>query len=155
MIVFGIDPGATGGLAVLRDGSLIDAMRMPTVVVRGKPAVDGSVLHEWMYDHLDGGALFVLEHVHAMPRQGVSSSFQFGRMFGAVEALAIATGRRVEHVTPSVWKKAFHLTRDKQASIDAARLRFGDEVSKYVKLKKDEGVAEACLLAAYGHDHLL
>ena len=29
----------------------------------------------------------IIEKVHAMPRQGVTSSFQFGRSFGALETL--------------------------------------------------------------------
>lgn len=152
MRVFGCDPGKTGGWAVLEDHRLVDAMMMPIMTVKGKDCVDSAVLHNWLYRHATGDCMFVIEAVHAMPRQGVISSFQFGRMFGAVEAAAISTGYRVEHVSPAVWKKKFYLDRDKQNSIDAARLRFGSELDKYVTLKKHEGVAEACLLAAYGHE---
>jgi hypothetical protein len=152
MRVFGCDPGKIGGWAVLEDGKLLDAMMMPTMTVKGKDCVDSAVLHDWVYSHASGDCMFVIEAVHAMPRQGVSSSFQFGRMFGAVEAAAISTGYRVEHVSPASWKRKFQLDRDKQSSIDAARLRFGSELDKYVYLKKHEGVAEACLLAAYGHE---
>lgn len=150
--VIGVDPGATGGIALLEEGKLIDAMMMPIMQANGKVSVDSAVLTNWFYGHLTGDCMFVIEAVHAMPKQGVSSSFQFGKMYGAVEALAISTGYRVEHVTPAVWKKAFHLSRDKTASIDAARLRFGRELDQYVTLKKHEGIAEAALLAAYGHN---
>ena len=152
MRVIGIDPGATGGVAVLEDGKLIDAMMMPIIHANGKTSVDSAILTDWLYQHLVGDCTFVIEAVHAMPRQGVSSSFQFGKMYGAVEALAISTGYRVEHVSPAKWKKAFHLNRDKGASIDAARLRFGHKLDQYVTLKKHEGVAEAALIAAWGHN---
>ena len=39
-----------------------------------------------------------------MPRQGVTSSFQFGRSFGALESLAYLLSKRVDYVAPAVGK---------------------------------------------------
>ena len=60
-----------------------------------------------------------------MPRQGVTSSFQFGRSFGALETLAYLLAKRVDYVAPVVWKKYLGIGSSKQDSLDMARLKFG------------------------------
>ena len=84
-----------------------------------------------------------------MPRQGVSSSFQFGRMLGGIESLVFSVGKPVHYVTPASWKKAMGLSSDKQASIDAAKIMFGSAADELLRHKADDGVAEAALIAAY------
>lgn len=148
-VTLGVDPGQSGGLAVVGvDQVIIDARRMPLLSVGGKKAVDAHELSRWLGLHAVDQA--VLEAVHAMPRQGVSSSFQFGRMFGAVEAVVGSLGVPIHYVSPSRWKGALRLSSDKRASLDAFRLRFGaDAAAMYTPKLADEGVAEAALLAAY------
>ena len=41
------------------------------------------------------------------------------------------------------------LSRDKQASIDAAKVMFGSAADALIRRKADEGIAEAALIAAY------
>lgn len=151
MIVIGIDPGKSGGLAAIRDGLVVDAMSMP-VEPRGKgkakEAVSASDIRGFIWE-ADEEVVAVLEQVHAMPRQGVSSSFQFGRMYGGVEVAAHAYADRVEYVTPHEWKKAL---LPKGAPKDASRelassLYPGGSI--FWPLKKHEGVAEAALIAHY------
>ena len=150
----GVDPGQAGGLAIL-DGrqAIVAARRMPLLRAGSKKIVDGYELSRWLarYDVEQA----VIEAVHAMPRQGVTSSFQFGRMLGAVEAVVGALGVPVHYVAPSRWKGALRLSSDKRASLDAFRLRFGAEAAaKYTPKLADEGVAEAALLAAYQQGQL-
>ena len=61
-----------------------------------------------------------------MPRQGVTSSFQFGRSFGSLETLAYLLSKRVDYVAPVVWKKYLGLGASKKDSLDMARLKFGN-----------------------------
>ena len=149
MIILGIDPGISGGLAIVNGvvaGQLtrIEAgIRMPTMQHRGKKLVDGKQMIEfllrWDVD------VMVCEWVHAMPRQGVTSAFSFGRSTGAVEALGLFWAGRAEWVSPQVWKKHYGLSKDKQASLDLAQQKFGDD---FVWRKKaDDGIAEAALIA--------
>jgi hypothetical protein len=90
----------------------------------------------------------VLEQQHAMPGQGVSSTFQTGRGYGAWQALIWATTPDHWIVSPRRWKKAMGLTKDKEVS----RLK---AISLYPSLenmlirKKDHNRAEALLLAHY------
>ncbi len=145
--VLGVDPGAKGGLALISGTAIRDSMRMPVLEHRGKKVFDAKTVMKTFHKHRVGHV--VLEQVSAMPKQGVSSSFQFGRMFGAVEAFAQLYGCPITYVTPSVWKQALGLNRSKQSSLDLARLTFGP--SPLWQVKANDGIAEAALLA---HWHL-
>ena len=149
--ILGVDPGQAGGLAIIQAGRLVKGTRMPIVKIRGKAQVDARAVVRWWDDCLVPFDVAVIEAVHAMPRQGVSSSFQFGRMLGGIEALVYSTGARVEYVTPAAWKKAMGLSTDKQASIDAAKIQFGSAADWMITRKADDGIAEAALIAAYWH----
>jgi crossover junction endodeoxyribonuclease RuvC len=151
MNVMGVDPGATGGLAVVTTGkdgllSLVAAMPMPMRDVKSKQ----TVLSVDVLRFIDANNVssVILENVHSMPRQGVASSFQFGRVFGAVESL-IWTAMEPIYVEPGVWKKYMGLSKEKAKAIDLATNIFGEKVAKeYWPLKKHDGVAEAALMAA-------
>jgi crossover junction endodeoxyribonuclease RuvC len=147
--ILGVDPGQSGGLAIVHGGRLVKGTRMPVVQIRGKKQIDARAVVRWWDDCLVPFDVAVIEAVHAMPGQGVSSSFQFGRMLGGIEALVYSTGARVEYVAPASWKKAMGLSTDKQASIDAAKIMFGAPADELLKFKADEGIAEAALIAAY------
>lgn len=149
-MILGIDPGISGGWACI-DGSghLLHWSRMPTLQLRTKRIIDARLMHEQLAPlDLDDA---IIEQVHAMPRQGVSSSFSFGRSTGAAEAVAMISAPRGHWVTPAVWKKALGLSASKQASLDAARLKFGDR-GKLWDVKANDGIAEAALLAWYWLD---
>lgn len=149
MRVLGVDPGQAGGLAIMHGGRLVKGTRMPIVKIRSKAQVDARAVVQWWGDCPVPFDVAVIEAVHAMPRQGVSSSFQFGRMLGGIEALVFSVGVPVHYVTPAVWKKAMGLSSSKQASIDAAKLLFGSAADELLRHKADDGVAEAALIAAY------
>ena len=155
MRALGIDPGATGGLALVeRDDrgkmTVLDAMMMPVIhpphAKKPKPTVDyhKAMLFCLEYDVRDLG---VIESVHAFRAQGVSSSFQFGRMFGGAEMLLADCDKQM-YVSPTLWKPYYGLGSAKHASIELATIMF--RTDEFWKLKKHDGVAEAALLAAYG-----
>ena len=92
-----------------------------------------------------------MEAVHSMPNQGVASSFQFGRAVGVISAVAELTNYPFHLVTPQKWKKYFHLTSDKNESLDLAR-SFWPEAK--LTLKKHGNRAEALLIALYWKDQI-
>ena len=152
MSILAIDPGQTGGLVVVdvyQEGPRIrTALPMPLTTVNQKKALDIQAVLEWLpvISSIDVG---VIELVHAMPKQGVSSSFQFGRMFGAAET-AIYLIDKQAYVSPRTWKTALNLSNDKHASIDLATRIFGKKAAmRWWPLRKDEGIAEAALIAHY------
>jgi crossover junction endodeoxyribonuclease RuvC len=150
MIILGIDPGISGGLVLVRahtSGHIIESgMRMPTVRCGKKKIVDAREINLWLIEvpRID---VAVVESVHAMPKQGVSSSFSFGRNTGAVESLALIHARVVNWVTPQLWKKHFGLSKIKKESIILAQEIYGTRF--YWDRLADDGVAEAALMAQW------
>jgi len=155
MITLGIDCGQTGGVSVVEDGKFVLGTRMP-IIQRGKwKHVDVRALMQWLnrVPVPQRDMTFVIESVHAMPTQGVSSSFAFGRATGGVEAWAMAYGMPVEWVSPAKWKKDLGVTSDKQSSLDACKLHFG--ANKLWDVKANDGVAEAALIALWWQRHIV
>jgi len=154
-MVIGVDPGQSGGVAVIgRDRVLKHAIRMPVLQRSKRKVVDSAAIMQMLRaacdDDLSRIEVVVLEAVSAMPRQGVTSMFNFGRAAGAVEAVALMTGAPVEWITPRVWKGHYGLGSNKRASLDMARLKFGE--SHLWGVLANDGIAEAALLALYWMD---
>jgi crossover junction endodeoxyribonuclease RuvC len=145
MIVLGIDPGKTGGLALIDDLAFVEGHRMPTLMQQTREVVDTRQLTRLWMDHMNGIDVIVIERVHSMPRQGVASSFSFGRHTGAVEGWALQLGKPLAWVTPAAWKKRMGLSSSKQASLDACSLNFGP--NRLWEVKANDGIAEAALIA--------
>ncbi len=96
MAYMGIDPGMSGGIAIVRRGST-EAMKMPQTETDINAAFSND-------DHDIDFA--VIEKVHSMPDQGVSSSFKFGMNYGFLRAMLIAHKIPFEEVNPRDWQKA-------------------------------------------------
>ena len=90
-----------------------------------------------------------VERVHSMPKQGVSSTFTFGEAYGTAKGVFAAIGIQIKLVSPRVWKGEFELSKDKNESLEMARMLWPD--CAHFTRKKDNGRAEAALLAMYGY----
>ena len=98
-----------------------------------------------------------LEKVHAMPKQGVASTFSFGENFGWCKGLLEAHGVPYQEVPPGVWKKPFGLLNtDKQHSIAVCKKLFPDAVLRPNERCRvdNDGMAEALLMAEYARRKL-
>lgn len=148
MRVLGIDPGIVGGWAVLdEDGTLIAAGDLPVAGTGAQRMVSGPLLAIELTRYRDN-ARAVVEQVSAMPKQGVSSSFKFGRAVGVAEGVCDGLGIPVSWVTPAKWKKALGLGADKEQSRQRAIRQWPASASLFGR-KKDHGRAEAALIALY------
>lgn len=97
-----------------------------------------------------------IEKVGGLPRQSGAGAFTFGRLTGVCIGAALAAGLEVIEVPPAQWKGALGLTKDKEKSRLKATEIFGAEAGKrYWPLAKDDGVAEATLIAWYVAHHLI
>jgi crossover junction endodeoxyribonuclease RuvC len=141
----GIDPGKEGALALFLDGELLDVVDMP--IAGG--VVSAALLVAELEDFARAAGsrpTVYLEKVHAMPKQGVASSFGFGRSLGVVEGVVAALGWPLVWVAPQEWKKRHGLLRQDK---DAARLlaieTWPDHVETF-RLKKHLDRAEAALI---------
>lgn len=146
----GIDPGLSGAVALL--DPVVDKIRivdMPTHSIKGKRTIDLYELARFFDLYWSEIHLAVIENVHSMPRQGVASSFSFGKSAGIAEMAVAAHFIPMHHVSPGKWKAAFGLTSDKDASRRAASRLFPTFSHLWARAK-DDGRAEAVLLAVYG-----
>jgi Holliday junction resolvasome RuvABC endonuclease subunit len=122
MKILGVDPGIHGGLAIvdLVDGApgarVVDAIDIPTVGLGVKERVDVAAVRDFIAKHGPQHAL--IERAQAMPNQGASSGFKYGRAVGAIEAAIVCSGIPLTIIEPTAWKK-FHGLRggDKVLSI--------------------------------------
>jgi crossover junction endodeoxyribonuclease RuvC len=150
--VLGIDPGIHGGAAIVKMtngvASLVSAIDIPVAGVGAKERVDAIGLQEWILSH--GPTLAFIEHAQAMPKQGASSGFKYGRAVGALETVITLCAIPIEIVSPGVWKRSFHLIGpDKEQSRQRA-LELFPAAHAFFTRRKDHGRAEAALLAVYG-----
>jgi crossover junction endodeoxyribonuclease RuvC len=83
-----------------------------------------------------------------MPNQGVVSMFNFGRSCGAVHGVLAALSIPYMMTRPEVWKSALGLGRDKQESLKLAKSLWPEHAHLWA-LRKNDGIAEAALLAHY------
>lgn len=150
--IIGVDPGLSGAVAVLSPISGCIAIHdMPIAKVKkGKNEIMAGPLAEIIREY-DAGEVW-LESVHAMPAQGVSSSFSFGDSFGVVKGIAAGLSIPLRLVTPQAWKKHHGILRSDK---DVART-VASQLYPKVELhrKKDIGRADALLIARYGLDQL-
>lgn len=93
MIYIGIDPGKNGGLAILQ-GEEVQTFRY-----------DRDTYRCVLSDLRGETAVCCLEHVSAMPGQGVTSMFHFGEGFGWLQGMLEAYEIPYELVRPQKWKK--------------------------------------------------
>ena len=145
--IIGIDPGQSGGVARISSSGAAEAIPMP---LAGKE-VDGRALAEWITCR--SPHLVVIEKVGAMPKQGVASTFKFGRNFGVLIGVVEALGLPYRLVTPQAWKKAVlaGTSRDKSAAVEHIhRLYPNVDLSPGRMRTAHDGMADALCLAEYG-----
>lgn len=157
MIAAGLDPGKNGALVTLfEDGSTI-VNRVP--LVKREPRA-GRKTSSPVPDHeaweriwstsiaLAMPDVFVIEATHGWKGQAAGASYAFGHSAGFVYALALGARRPIHWAPPSVWKSRLKISQNKDDAI-AEALRLIPSLIPHLKLKKDDGVAEAGLLAYY------
>jgi crossover junction endodeoxyribonuclease RuvC len=132
-IYIGIDPGNSGAIAAIAGDEIM-------LCKFTKSTMHDMVDFVQQFDQSNCFAL--LEKVHAMPKQGVSSTFKFGASFGSCEMLLAATRVSHELITPQAWQKAMECRSggDKNVTKRKAQQLFPD-------IKIIHATADAILLA--------
>ena len=144
MTYIGIDPGKGGALALISESGIVTA------------SFDFDTYRDILFRVDEKNAVCCLEHVSAMPKQGVTSMFNFGENFGWIEGVLSAYRIPFELVRPQKWKKAFSITGDKNSSIQVCKRLFPEASLKRTEKCKtdDDGIAEALLMAEYARRYL-
>lgn len=135
--VMGIDPGWSGGVAVVSAEGIAFATGFANMTERD------------IYDAIIGFRKNVtvcyIERVHSMPKQGVSSSFKFGHNYGFLRGCITALGIPFVEVSPQKWQSALGCLSggDKNRTKSKAQ-------QLYPSLKITHATADALLIATYG-----
>jgi len=142
MIFIGIDPGANGAMAVIQED---DTYEFPF------KQISMTLISSMLEDYSDKRDCFALiEKVHAMPGQGVVSTFNFGYNFGMLEGFLIGSGIPYDRVTPQKWQKNYGLFKLPGETHTDKKNRHKALAQKlFPDLKITHATADALLIAEY------
>ena len=174
MIIFGIDPGVSGAISILENKNVIEVVDMPTMIdgKKNKRQVNGAevtnifikemsnlqfqepkpIEKEFHPNSWEDRAKVVVEHVTAMPGQGVTSMFNFGQSFGVIKGICSALSLPIYFVRPTKWKKYFNLIKTNKDASRTKVIQVYPEISSKISRKKDSNKADAILIARYFND---
>lgn len=159
-ILVAVDPGLTGAFACYDTArGRLDVMAMPTYKqAKGKASARNTLDEEEIVAlitsfHGMGATHLFFEEVGGLPKQSASAAFNFGYGCGVIITTARVLGMVIERVRPEIWKAALKVPKDK----NAARARASEMIPTHKHLWpliKDDGKAEAALIAVYGQQRL-
>jgi crossover junction endodeoxyribonuclease RuvC len=161
MRVLGIDPGACGALAFLTiSGGLpvdLETLDMPTLKVRGRSQVDSYALAREVDARLtvddETLAVAMIEQGGVRPQNGRIGAATFWLGVGVIRGVLAANFVPMEVVAASAWKRSLRVIGDKDGSRARASSIFPRWASQWSRVK-DDGRAEAALIALYGANQL-
>lgn len=170
VLVAGIDPGKTGGIAVLRADLVVPRIeavwRMPTLHDRD---IDWEMV--WSILTKSGISYVCLEKVNAFRKAGATGSFEFGGAYYGMWAQIVASQIPRERVTPDDWQrvawqgvtkrkktkkgkdgKDVQANDTKNISLAAAQNLFAGQADLFIPPRcstTHDGVVDAALIAYY------
>ncbi len=155
MLIIGIDPGISGSICFLQEGVIKYVVEMPTMTEgkKNKKQVNGSQIFNEISEKIKNmdkkNIKVVIEHVSAMPGQGVTSMFNFGQSFGILKGICSAMQLSVYFVRPAKWKKYFNLINSEKDASRTRAIEIFPYYSSHLSRKKDSNKADAILIASY------
>jgi len=157
LILIGIDPSVSGALSVYEHKKLIEVLDMPTMSEgkKNKKQINSAQLSLEIKKRVNGSDenAVVIEHVTAMPGQGVTSMFNFGQSFGVIKGICSALNLPVYFVRPVKWKKHFNLIGSSKDASRTKAIEMFPSFSDNMARKKDANKADAILIGRYFLDH--
>ena len=155
MLIIGIDPGISGSICFFQDGVIKDVVEMPTMIEgkKNKKQLNGSQIFNEISDKIKNmdkkNIKVVIEHVTAMPGQGVTSMFNFGQSFGILKGICSAMQLSVYFVRPAKWKKYFNLINSQKDASRTKAIEIFPYYSSHLSKKKDSNKADAILISSF------
>ena len=158
MLIIGIDPGISGSICFLEDGKIIDVIEMPTMAdgKKNKRQVNGSQIYNEILKKLNNSkkneTKVIIEHVSAMPGQGVTSMFNCGQSVGILKGICSAMQLPMYFVRPAKCKKYFNLINSEKDASRTKAIEIFPYFSSQLSKKKDSNKADAILIANFYYE---
>jgi crossover junction endodeoxyribonuclease RuvC len=152
LVLAGIDPGVTGGIAFLGgQGEVLLVEDLPVhMLAHGKQRraeLDLATLRQlflrYPVDHV------YIERVASRPGQGTVSMFRFGLVYGAITGLVTGLPLPYSLVVPQTWQRMTGCGSGPEAARQRATQLFPEAADRLTR-KKDGGRAAALLIARAG-----
>jgi crossover junction endodeoxyribonuclease RuvC len=143
MMICGIDPGKTGAIAFLYP-NFLEVHDTPVIDKELNGPAIADLFREFTPEHV------FVEAVNSFG-MGRQSAFNFGQGMGVLKGVLATLQISYTMVSPNKWKKHFALNRDKSAARMCASRLFPKNANDFLR-KKDDGRAEASLIARYGSE---
>jgi len=149
MNIIGIDPGISGGIAVIYDGGEATAFAMPDTdtgvldILRDVTRTVG-----WTV----GWCVVYIEKVNPQPKNGARGNFTFGRSVGALRMAVAACGIPMHDVTPQRWQASFGLPSATKAGSNTAKKNAHKRKAQemFPGIRMTHAIADALLIAEWG-----
>lgn len=139
----GVDVGLKGGISIIDEDANI---------IFCKPMSQDNLIEATEILSKQDSCIACVEKVSAMPGQGVTGMFNFGKGAGFIEGVLYAYRIPYQLIPPMTWKKEFGLLKkDKSASIERCKQllpRINLLPTERCK-KESDGMAESALMAMY------
>lgn len=158
----GIDPGKKGALAILKPNGTIQFTVMPNTLKE-------IITFIRRFKLTSNNPIAILEQSQSMPKQGISSAFNYGVGYGELRGILSTLKVPFVEVKPSQWKKEIlkGKKRESKGKKKDGTTKKKDRKDVSIKMcqslfpnvcliptprstKEHDGIAEACLLAEYG-----
>ena len=158
MLIIGIDPGISGSICFFEGGKIIDVIEMPTMIdgKKNKKQVNGAQIYNEITKKINNNPetniRVVIEHVTAMPGQGVTSMFNFGQSFGVLKGICFAMRLPMFFVRPAKWKRYFNLINSEKDASRTRAIEIFPDFSSQLSKKKDSNKADAILIASFYYE---
>ena len=158
MLIIGIDPGVSGSICFLKDGKILDVIEMPVMNEgkKNKKQVNGAQIYNEITKKINNNhetsIRVVIEHVTAMPGQGVTSMFNFGQSFGVLKGVCSAMRLPMFFVRPAKWKRYYNLINSEKDASRTRAIEIFPDFSSHLSKKKDSNKADAILIASFYYE---
>lgn len=152
----GIDPGLNGGIAILHEDLMLDLYVMP--IIKGKHKEYDINRLIYILTTVGTASVFcVVEKQHAMPKQGVSSTFKTGYGFGVLEGVINTLNIPYQIVAAREWQKKILTSVNKDRNTKQASALIAQRLYPHIDFRRSrrcknvhDGLADATCIMEYG-----
>tara|TARA_R100001082_G_scaffold44069_1_gene23363 strand:+ start:1801 stop:2352 length:552 start_codon:yes stop_codon:yes gene_type:complete len=149
--IIGIDPGKSGGVAVCKDGLIVDFQKYPKTLGEIVDIVK-KIDDDWSES---GKPLAYIEQVHAFPTDARSAAFKFGTNYGLWQGVLLGLQIEYKTVAPQVWMKPLGLPKDKKERKNKIKALAQNVIDKQnVPMDKKRvtlNTSDAIIISMYGY----